>query len=120
MKQNNITLVSNTVMNQNINSNPVVLNSVYGYSVQAVYTGTPTGTLKLQCSSDPVANANGIMTPPVNWNDIADSSYSVSSAGIYTWNVNGAFYNFMRLVYTDGSSGASTAVLNATVSVKGV
>lgn len=120
MKANNINLVTNIVMDHDIVSNFAVLNSVYGFSVQAVYDGTPTGTLSLQCSSDPVAYANGVMRPPAHWNTIADSEFEISSAGIYTWNINGAFYNFARLVYADESGGSSTAILNATMSVKGV
>ena len=121
MRSNNAVLVTNAVMNTTITSPAVQLDQIIGYAIQAVYTGTPTGTFKLQASNDPVKLAYDVNPQtPTNWTDIANSSYSVSSAGIYTWNVTDVFYTFVRLVYTDGSSGTSTAVLNANINFKGI
>ena len=114
---------ANTVLNTNINSDPMPLYHVYGYSIQAVYTGTPTGTFKLQASSDPVFPGNKAPNSNfvVNWTDVANSSVTVTAAGNYMWNVTDVMYNFVRLVYTDGSSGASTAVLTvSTFNAKGI
>lgn len=120
MKTNDLLIINAAVMNANLASTPVPLLDIYGFAIQAVYTGTPTGTLKLQCSCDPFKN-NGITPPaPTNWTDVTDSSTSISSAGSYVWNVTGAFYNFVRVVYTDGSSGSSTAVLTIRMVVKGM
>lgn len=114
---------ADTVLNANINSSPMPLYQVYGYSIQAVYTGTPTGTFKLQASSDPVfpgnkgPNSNFV----TNWTDVANSSVTVTAAGNYMWNVTDVMYNFVRLVYTDGSAGASTAVITvSTFNAKGI
>jgi hypothetical protein len=121
MRESNSTLVTNTVMNANIISPAVELVNIYGFAVQAVYTGTPTGTLKLQASNDAFKDVNaGIRQVPVNWTDIADSSFPITSSGVYIWNFNGCFYSFVRLVYTDASGGTSTAVLNANIQIKGV
>jgi len=121
MRSNNAPLVTNAVMNTTINSPAIQLDQIIGYAIQAVYTGTPTGTLKLQASNDPVKLAYDVNPQvPINWTDIADSDFTVTSAGIYTWNVTDVFYTFVRLVYLDSSGGTSTAVLNANINFKGV
>lgn len=111
-----------TVMNANINSNPMQLLNMFGYSIQLVYTGTPTGTFKLQASSDPIYTTTpGIQATPTNWTDVLNSSQAVSAAGNYMWNVSESMYNYVRVVYTDGSSGASTAIItSATFNGKGM
>lgn len=109
-------------MNTTINSSAYNVQQSYGVAIQAVFTGTPTGTFKLQASADPATNiqpgqgAGG--NPVLDWVDIADSSYSVTAAGNYMWNVFDIMYNFIRLVYTDTSGGTSTAVLNAVINAK--
>jgi hypothetical protein len=116
-------IVTAFVMNANTNSDPYNLQQIYGFSIQAVYTGTPTGTIKLQASCDPATSYNSTTNvtgsnKPTNWTDIANSSQSLSAAGSYIWNIPDAMYSWVRLVYTDGSSGSSTAVLNATINAK--
>ena len=121
MKVYNVTNIipAGTVLNANLNSEQMPLYNIYGYSIQAVYTGTPTGTFKLQASSDPVYPASPSVV--TNWTDIADSSVAVTAAGDTTWNVYNVMYNFVRLVYVDGSAGASTAVLTiSTFNAKGI
>lgn len=103
----------NTVMNATINSPALQTYQVFGYSVQVEFTGTPTGAFKLQASTDAfVANPTAAQLP-VNWTDIADSTFTVTAAGNVMWNVSDVQYNWVRVVYTDASSGASTAVISA-------
>lgn len=116
---------SGTVMNTTINSSAIPLYQIYGYSIQAVYTGTPTGAFKLQGSSDPVPQAGSpsitAAPTPVNWSDIANSSESISAAGNFMWNVFDVMYNWVRLVYTDSSGGTSTAIVTvSTFNGKGI
>lgn len=112
-----------TVMNKNITSKAMQLQNGMFYNIQIVYTGTPTGTFKLQASSDNSATmtaAGQFPYTPVNWTDVLNSSQVVVNAGSTMWNVEWASYNFIRVVYTDGSSGASTAVITvSTMNVKG-
>lgn len=112
-----------TVMNKNITSKVMQLQNGMFYNIQIVYTGTPTGTFKLQASSDNSATmtaAGQFPYTPVNWTDVLNSSQAVVNAGSTMWNVEWASYNFIRVVYTDGSSGASTAVITvSTMNVKG-
>lgn len=108
-------LAPNLVMNTTLTSKPVNVVTTYTYGVQVVFTGTPTGTFKLQCSMDPAAAAQGYnqaaVYDPVNWTDIPESEYAVTAAGNEVWNVQDIGYNWFRLVYTDTSGGTSTAVL---------
>lgn len=112
--------LNTTVMNTTITSNGFSLYQIFGYSIQVVFTGTPTGTFKLQASSDPVPQADPLYPVPIHWTDITDSPYSVTAAGDYMWNVSDVQYNYVRLVYTDTSGGTSTAVItSARINAKG-
>lgn len=88
-----------------INSDPIYLGHMAGVCIQAKWTGTPTGTFKLQCAVTKGENsANTPAVMPTDWQDIADSSYATGgAAGTYTWNVRDAFYNWIRVVYTNAS-----------------
>lgn len=120
MRVFNSQIITSAIMNTTIRSPAVGLANIYGFSVQAIYTGTPTGTLKLQASADPYKEASAVQPEtPTNWSDISNSSVSLTAAGDILWNINGAFYNFVRVVYTDTSGGMSTAVLNVIINAKG-
>lgn len=122
MRPYNKQISVNVLMNTSSNSSAYCLDTIFGYSIQAVYTGTPTGTLKLQGSDDPTgdfaspANATNI---PTNWSDIAGTSQALTAAGTFLWNMSDVGYNWVRLVYTDTSGGTSTAILNARINAKG-
>ncbi len=93
----------------------VNLNYRYGIAIQAVFTGAPVGTASLQGSCD-YGNRNPIepagSSEVVNWTDIADSSSPVTGAGTASWNYQGSFYKWIRLVYTS-SSGTGTISVRA-------
>lgn len=100
-----------------------------GFAIQVVFTGTPTGSFKLQASCEGVSKqnevigVNGAVTYNVtNWSDVANSSFSVTAAGNVFWNYDGNVnWTFVRVVYTDTSSGASTAIVtSATINCKGI
>jgi len=112
-------------LNASFNGTAFQLNQVYGFCVQATVTGTPTGSFFLQACNDADSGAANPMASnplanPTNWSTIANSTEAVSAAGVLTWNFNGSFYNYVRLCYTDGSSGSSTATVKATLNTKGV
>jgi hypothetical protein len=116
-------ILAGTVMNGTINSKAMQLQNSMFYNIQIVFTGTPTGSFKLQASSDNSATmtaAGQFPYQPVNWTDVPDSSTAVSAAGSVMWNIEWASYNFVRVVYTDTSGGTSTAVITvSTMNVKG-
>lgn len=76
-----------------------------GYSVQAVWTGSPVGTIKLQVSDD-----------SIHFFDYPSSTTAVSGAGSVLWEITTAFYSHVRIVFTF-SSGSGT--LNARILGKG-
>lgn len=119
----------NTVMNAAINSAVCQLENMVGFAIQVVFTGTPTGSFKLQASCDQVSKqnetigANGLITYVVpHWSDVAESSFSVVAAGNVFWNYDGNVnWTFVRVVYTDDSGGSSTAIItSAVLNCKGI
>lgn len=102
-------------MATSITSTPILIEHIFGVCIQAVWTGTPTGTLVLEASTDQERLSDG--TGVTNWTAIAGSSVSLTGvAGNQMWNVDLAFYRWVRLVYT-ASSGSGT--LNARIQMKG-
>lgn len=102
-----------------ITSIGIDLNQLDLDSIQAVWTGSPVGTLKIQVSNDIVAVAPGA-NPAANvthWSDYTGSSTAVSGAGDITYNMTFVGYRWVQLVYTK-TSGSGT--LNATFSGKGL
>lgn len=116
MLTGNYNLVPTRTLNASFNSIAYPLTNVFGYAIQGVIVGTPTGTVKLQSSCDVVIDN----VVPTNWSDIDDSSQTVSGAGTFEYNVTDVGYTYVRLVYTDGSSGSSTATMSATINSKGI
>lgn len=109
-------IITSGDMSGTISSEAVDVAHLVAYSIQAVFTGSPVGVLKLQCSND--ITDPGSRTPfvPTNWTDIAGSSQSVSAAGDHAWNVLTAGYRFVRAVWTPSSG---TGVLGARFFGKG-
>lgn len=124
---NNNTINQNIVLNANINSTPYQLKNIYQYTVVMNITGSPTGTLKLQASNDPETNDtqtnNTFNAPPTkiptNWADVTGSSFT-AAIGCNMWNVYFTGYNWVRVVYSDASSGSSTATGSIIMNAKGV
>lgn len=120
--------VANLVpLNANYNSPYTPLRNIYTYAMAAIFTGTPTGTVKLQASNDPetndtqtnVAAGRPPAVGPSNWVDIANSTFTISASGETMWNVNAVGYNYVRVVYTDASGGTSTATMKLIFNGKG-
>lgn len=114
MRVSNDVIIDAGDMSGDLTSSVISLDQVYGYSVQAVFTGSPNGTLKLQCSDDPGSAERAPLGSGVtNWTDITGATFSITGAGDATFNVNLAFYKWARLVYTRTSgSGSLTARCN--------
>jgi hypothetical protein len=106
---------SGTDASTNQQSEPVNLNYRYGVAIQAVFTGTPVGMANLQGSCDEGARNQqqaGGNDQVVNWTDITGSYATVSGAGTASWNFQGSFYKWIRLVYIS-SSGTGTITVRA-------
>jgi len=114
-----------TVMNTNITSPAQQVYNAFSFGIQITFTGTPTGSFKLQASCDQATDAlssgnysgNNL---PTHWTDIANSTFAVSAAGNVEWDYDMPGFNWVRVVYADSSGGSSTAVISsATLNVKG-
>lgn len=118
---------SGTVMNTDLASAPQQVYNAFILCVQLVWTGTPTGTFKLQGSCDPAysgiptSGSSGLNANPVNWSDLGTPyTTAVSSAGNAIYNYPYPGFNWVRVVYTDGSSGMATSVVTvSTCNIKG-
>lgn len=95
-------LLNSADISVTVTSNPVDVTGINGVSLSAVYTGSPVGVIKLQASVD-----NG-----ANWSDVASSSFSISSAGVFIWNYAPVAVPLLRVVYTATSG---TGALTVTV-----
>lgn len=114
MSINNVQAIipAGTRMNTTINSQAMSLQKMIDFSISVFFTGTPTGSFKLQMSNDPYVipnNTNNYV--PVNWVDIANSTFTVSAAGNVGWDYGTCGFDYVRAVYTDTSGGTSTAVI---------
>lgn len=98
-----------TSMASSFNDTPICVEYMVGLSIQASWSGTPTGALKLQASNhafDQNVN-NGILAAPI-WTDIPGSSVSLTgSAGTQMWDISEVYYEAIRVVYTASSGTGS-------------
>lgn len=111
---------ASTVLNATRNSIPIQVYNVYNFAIQIFFTGTPTGSFKLQSSCDSAQNAiaSGNYTAPnipTHWTDVANSTFTVVASGDVEWNFDAPGFNWVRVVYTDTSGGASTAIVVSSV-----
>lgn len=120
MNSAGIKIVNAVSMGGSINSAGVRISQDFAYTIGAYWTGTPTGTLKLQFSTDNVNTVPSNADPAVNvvnWYDYTGSSQSLTgSAGNFGFIVTDASYFWVRLVYTRISG---TGTLSADINIKG-
>ncbi len=129
MKTANRLIVAAQPLNVSYKSPYQQLKQIYTYSISATITGTPNGTIAIQASAAPETNdtqtnsgnnlAPAVPPPDGSFVTIADSTFSVTTAGTSFWNVIGVGYNYVRVIYTDLSSGSSTATMSITANIKG-
>ena len=127
MRTFNKQIAAAVVLNANYKSPLVPLRNIYTYSISAIITGVPTGTLTIEASNDPETNDTQVNTTsntipavlPTNWVTIADSAFPVTSAGETMWNVNAVGYNYVRVSFVDASGGTSTATMKIIFNGKG-
>ena len=95
-----------------ISSSAMFVGDTSLYSIQAVWTGTPAGTMKLQASNDPTPAIGTIPYTVSNWSDITYSFLTLTgSAGNYLWSVDNCAYKFVRITYTNTSGSGSLAAI---------
>lgn len=89
-------LTNEVSLSASVSSDKVDFLNFDGYSAQCIITGAPVGTLKLQSSND-----------GSTWDDVPDSSYSVTVAVSVMYSCVEQEYQYFRVSYTRSSgSGA--------------
>jgi hypothetical protein len=105
----------------NYTSEGYYIGHIVNYAAQITFTGTPTGSLKLQVSCD-IGNPNAPFPHSddsvINWVDLAGTTVAISAAGSVLLNIVDAGYSWVRVVYTH-TSGASQITV-AQLNLKGI
>lgn len=99
-------IVTNGNMTSTITSLATYLDESCSFSIQASFTGSPIGTIKIQASDDPTL---------LGYTDVSRSITSVNGVGTYMINVEFPAYTYVQLVYTPTSGSGS---MNAKCNVK--
>jgi len=117
--KNDELVLSGTDMTAGITSNAIYLGHIINFAVQAVYTGSPDGTISLEASNDKGADDTRTPNPTItNWTSI--TSQAVSAAGSIMFNVQDCGYRWVRLRWVDSASGSPSTMTNARINVKGI
>lgn len=120
MKVSNTTLIASPQsMGSSFVLEPIYLGNIVNYSIQLVFTGTPVGTFKLQCSNDlgkstlpgKVAQSDTV----THWTDVGGSDVAVTTASNHAYNVQNCGYLWVRVVYTATSSTGSLTIARITI-----
>lgn len=125
MRQAPIVIASEVDMSDDFSSIGLNINQQFGWSIQAIWTGEPEGTLFIQVSNDPVPTASSPNNPAgpdpaanvVNWTVYSNSSVSTDGDdGDWMWVSQIPPYNWVRLSFTSTSG---TGSLDAVAFIKG-
>jgi hypothetical protein len=104
----NFAIVTAGDMSGAITSSPVRMDQTSSLSIQAVFTGSPAGSFKVQISNDDAS--------PTNWSDYANSTVTISGAGNQAWDIWAVAAKWVRLIYTpSGGSGTLNARANSRI-----
>lgn len=102
-------------MNSGFVTDPLYLGHIVNYSIQIVFTGTPTGNFTLEYSNDEGQGdrrLNEFSSAGVtNWTTVSDSAFTVTAAGNVMWDVQnvGARWVRVRWIQTGGTGSATVA-----------
>lgn len=101
-------------MNASANSQPILIDQIYGFAVECVATGgSAAGTVQVQGS---LASA-GIGLTISTWSNIG-TPIAISAAGNQIVNFDAQYYKWARVTFTATSGGAGDA-LTVRVGIKG-
>lgn len=107
-------IVTNGDMSQaSVTSTAIDLTNAAQWSIQAVWSGAPVGTIKLQVSNMIIDSCANV--PSNQWSDYTLSIQPVTEAGDLLWNAWTSNFHCLRMVYLKTSG---TGTINATYSRK--
>lgn len=96
----------------NQNSIPQWTDQIVRTSFQTITTGTCAGTIQIQISDDKSVGLPANQFVPTNWSNLGTPT-TVTIAGVYNTGYLECSYEYMRLVWTDTSSGTNTGTVQA-------
>lgn len=99
VRTDSITLVDAEDNSASQETRTVDVSAYSAFAVQGVFTGSPDGTFKCQASCD-----------GTNWVDISGASETVSGAGSTLFNFGTVGYEYMKAVWTPGTSSGTVSV----------
>jgi hypothetical protein len=118
MRVSNDTILSAPIdMSVAWTSDAIWLGHLRDFSIQLIFTGTPLGIFRLQCSNDRETNvetASGV----TNWSIMSGSTQSISEAGDHTYAIADAGYRWLRIQWIPGL-GSSGSINVARINGKG-
>lgn len=103
MKNASDVLLDRASMAADATSDAVLIDQIYGYTCQCIYTGSPVGNLKIQATNE---LPNDHTEVPTTWNDLSTLTVAISASGSTMVSpVQGQFYKYFRVKYerTSGS-----------------
>lgn len=107
---NNTTQWSSLSLGASVNGPAINIRDFIGFYLNIIYTGAGVdGTFKLQASGD--------VGTPTNWKDISGATSVASGPGTADFNVSGANYPWVRVVFAR-TSGTGT-ITQSTICLKG-
>jgi hypothetical protein len=109
----NLNVVNINAADASVDQNGTVVSGaqLFALSMQAVSTGSSTGTVKIQFSNDVVDPTN--VPVPTNWSDLTGQSIAIGAAAVVSLPKFDVCYAWLRAVYThnNGSAGTITVTL---------
>lgn len=112
MRPSNSLLMSNVSASDDANSNVAWAYDIVRCSFQLSVTGTADGNLQVQVSNDQAFGLPPNLFQPVNWSNLG-MTVAVSSTSSITVLIPEIemSYEYVRVVFTDSSSGSSTGTM---------
>lgn len=105
-------LTESDMSDATISTEAILIDQIYGMSFQAVYTGSPVGSLIVELSNDITSEGESV----TNWTECSDTEVSISAAGNSLINYDGVHAKWARVTYTKTSG---TGSLSLTYFAKG-
>jgi len=107
-------ILSSVTMTGSVSSWGFDLQQAWAYSFQAVWSGSPLGTIKLQASNENVIVGPTGTNPAQyvnNWTDLnSNISSTTGVSGSILWNIQEPGYRWVRLAYSHGSGNGFLSV----------
>lgn len=108
MRVKNESLISGAIdLSSDWASNAILLDHVVDYSIQLKFSGSPSGTFKLQISND-LGNTAGQTIAQQSagvstWTTLVGSAQAIIAAGTHAWDITNAGHNWVRIIWTSSA-----------------